>query len=126
MKGKIIAFSKSEHKGQISGVDGNRYSFVKMDVMENSVIEKDMEVDFIADEGNAREIYTMSQDIYTLVKVICFFFPIVGYIHYFIWLLKEPIKAKKIGIISLWGTILPGIIVLIIFIPFLINILTYY
>jgi TM2 domain-containing membrane protein YozV len=56
MKGRVLNFDIN--KGIIAGDDGNRYEFVKMDFKSETDPVAGDEVDFIIEEGQAKEIYT--------------------------------------------------------------------
>ncbi|MGM0624127.1 MAG: TM2 domain-containing protein [Campylobacterota bacterium] len=55
MKGKILNFDVN--KGIIAGDDGQRYEFVKMDFKSAAEPVAGDEVDFVVQEGAAKEIY---------------------------------------------------------------------
>lgn len=56
MKGKVLNFEVN--KGIIAADDGNRYEFVKMDLKSDNDPKMGDEVDFIIEDGHAKEIYT--------------------------------------------------------------------
>ena len=62
MKGKVLGYSSNDNEGVIV-VDEKRYKFEKEDWKESQVPQKGMEVDFINEAENAKEIYLLvSQD----------------------------------------------------------------
>jgi TM2 domain-containing membrane protein YozV len=56
MKGRVLDFDIN--KGIIAGDDGNRYEFVKMDFKSEVDPVAGDEVDFVIQEGQAKEVYT--------------------------------------------------------------------
>jgi len=56
MKGRVLNFDIN--KGIIAGDDGNRYEFVKMDFKSEVDPVAGDEVDFVIQEGQAKEVYT--------------------------------------------------------------------
>lgn len=62
MKGQVITFDEETNKGLISGHDGNRYSFTRMDWTKKEIQPKvRSEVDFeVSDDGSAKDIIALS------------------------------------------------------------------
>lgn len=56
MKGRVLNFDIN--KGIIAGDDGNRYEFVKMDFKSEVDPVAGDEVDFVIQEGQAKEVFT--------------------------------------------------------------------
>jgi TM2 domain-containing membrane protein YozV len=61
MKGKILNFDETTNRGKISGEDGKRYDFVRMDWKNQNTPTLNMEVDFDVQENNAKEIYCVEK-----------------------------------------------------------------
>ena len=57
MKGKILGYSVQESTGVISAEDGNRYKFFSGSWMADEIPKVGQTVDFLVDEGEAKEIY---------------------------------------------------------------------
>lgn len=57
MKGKILHFDETTNRGKISGEDGKRYDFVRMDWKNQNTPVTNMDVDFEIAENSAKEIY---------------------------------------------------------------------
>ena len=121
MKGTILFYSENENKGQISGHDGQRYSFVRMDFLKEGTIKEGMEVDFVVEDGIAKEIYVSGSSAEDKAGCnligVCVFFPVVGFVLYFIWKNTEPKKAKAVGLASLISFV-AGILVYFIIVIF--------
>lgn len=57
MRGRILSYSSSDFRGLISGQDGQRYDFVRMDWKAAGEPAIGMEVDFRPDAATARDIF---------------------------------------------------------------------
>jgi len=57
MKGTVLDVNESEGTGIISGNDGRRYSFVTSDLRSTPKPQRGMKVDFVDDNGVAKDIY---------------------------------------------------------------------
>ena len=57
MKGEIIGFDPDTNTGAISGHDGNRYDFVRLDWRGSALPTRGTAVDFVSEGMHAREIY---------------------------------------------------------------------
>lgn len=63
MKGKILDFNEELKIGQILGQDGNRYKFNFEEwKSKNKNLEIDSEVDFIAKDNIANEIFSLNNN----------------------------------------------------------------
>ena len=61
MKGNILSFDEATNRGKISGEDGKRYDFVRMDWKSQNTPTLNLEVDFDIQENNAKEIYCVEK-----------------------------------------------------------------
>jgi TM2 domain-containing membrane protein YozV len=61
MKGKVLGYDETTNRGKISGEDGKRYDFVRMDWKSQNTPELNTEVDFDAEENKAKEIYCIEK-----------------------------------------------------------------
>jgi len=57
MQGTVLGFDEKTGKGMISGEDGNRYPFMTEDIMGDGKISRSTKVDFVPENGKAKEIY---------------------------------------------------------------------
>jgi len=57
MQGTVLNYNEEDGTGTISGEDGNRYQFVSSDAQGNNKITRASKVDFIIEDGTAKEIY---------------------------------------------------------------------
>jgi len=57
MKGTVLNYSEEDDSGLISGEDGHRYPFSKNAIQGDSKITRASKVDFIVEDGVAKEIY---------------------------------------------------------------------
>ena len=57
MKGRILSYSVQTNSGEISGDDGNRYTFAGQEWKESQPPARGMYVDFTATESEATSIY---------------------------------------------------------------------
>lgn len=88
MKGTVLDYNSNSSTGIISGSDGNRYEFDKIDWRDNSLPKKDQEVDFtfLSEEAKAKDIFVITNKeeentslILGLVAIaITFFFGFIG------------------------------------------------
>ena len=121
MKGYILNFDTYSKIGTISGVDGVRYTFEESQWKDNNSPVKDQEVDFVASENNATEIYVIKNSssentsiLLGLVAIgITFFF---GFIGTFI---SRLVISKKTFGASILPPLLHMLSIVIIFIPFI-------
>jgi len=121
MKGYILNFDTYSKIGTISGVDGVRYTFEESQWKDNISPVKDQEVDFVASENNATEIYVIKNSssentsiLLGLVAIgITFFF---GFIGTFI---SRLVISKKTFGASILPALLHMLSIVIIFIPFI-------
>ena len=60
MKGKILFYEATASTGKISGDDGNRYSFVKIDWKSDNDPKEGSEVDFSIDGETAKDIFMLN------------------------------------------------------------------
>lgn len=95
MKGKILDYTIQSGEGIITGQDGNRYTFhVKEWKSNDQSPQKDLEVDFVAEDKNALQIYAM-QAVYAKTQetsgaaIISLVFGIIG-IAFNWWLFTIP------------------------------------
>jgi len=58
MRGNILDFDQNTGRGIILGEDSNRYEFTRYDLKTGECVAGD-EVDFVAEEGDAKEIYSI-------------------------------------------------------------------
>lgn len=121
MKGYILNFDAHSKMGTISGIDGIRYSFEESQWKDNISPVKDQEVDFIALENNATEIYVIKNSssentsiLLGLVAIaITFFFGFIG-----TFVSRLVISKKSFGS-SIVPALLHLVSVVLIFIPIL-------
>jgi len=59
MKGSVLGFDPDTHSGAISGYDGQRYEFVRLDWRGGSGPTRGVIVDFVPDGGRATLIYPL-------------------------------------------------------------------
>ena len=57
MKGKILGFDPDTNTGAISGHDGNRYEFVRLDWHGSGAPVRGAVVDFVPEGAHARQVY---------------------------------------------------------------------
>jgi uncharacterized membrane protein len=57
MKGEVLGFDPATNSGAISGHDGNRYAFVRLEWRSPAPPSRSTAVDFLPDGANARQIY---------------------------------------------------------------------
>ncbi|HEX4860965.1 MAG TPA: DUF805 domain-containing protein [Rhizomicrobium sp.] len=62
MKGRILGYSHTDYKGMISGQDGQRYDFVRMDWRGRGEPAPGMDVDFQADGAKAKDVYQVAAE----------------------------------------------------------------
>ncbi len=63
MRGKILFYDAMGNNGKISGNDGNRYDFVRLDWKGNGEPKEGKEVDFDIVEGKAKDIFVVQNAI---------------------------------------------------------------
>lgn len=63
MKGKVLGFSAKTGEGAITSEDGDRYKFTKADWLGEEEPQAGMEVDFVAADGKATEIYGVKKSV---------------------------------------------------------------
>jgi len=84
MKGLILAYA--DNKGVISGHDGNRYEFVRMDWSGNLEPIIGTEIDFAIDGNQAKSVFPLASPAGRHSKVtlaiVCWFFGLLG-VHRF-------------------------------------------
>jgi TM2 domain-containing membrane protein YozV len=84
MRGSILVYA--ENKGLISGQDGKRYSFVRMDWQGQDEPSVGAEIDFAPDGDQAKQIFRMTQlpaqHSKLILAIICWFFGVLG-VHRF-------------------------------------------
>lgn len=61
MQGKVLKFDSDNNSGFISGHDGNRYQFVRLDWAANEHPKEGQDVDFDIDGKNAKEIIVLQK-----------------------------------------------------------------
>lgn len=59
MKGKILLWDANSNTGKISGDDGTRYEFVKMDWKGDIDPKEGLEIDFSVEDGKPKEIFVL-------------------------------------------------------------------
>jgi uncharacterized membrane protein len=59
VKGSILGFDRDTHAGAISGYDGRRYEFVRLDWRGSGDPARGAVVDFVPEGGRARQIYPL-------------------------------------------------------------------
>ncbi len=57
MKGKILFYDATSNSGKISGDDGVRYDFVKLDWKGGVEPKEGLEIDFSVEDGKAKDIF---------------------------------------------------------------------
>ena len=62
MKGNIIGFDPDSNTGAISGHDGRRYDFVRLEWRGGNAPSRGAVVDFVAEAGHATQIYPVMRD----------------------------------------------------------------
>lgn len=83
MRGSIISYNRN--KGLISGFDGNRYEFSRLDWHGKGEPSEGREVDFVAEGVFAKNIFplrTDSKHSKVVLAIVCWFFGIFG-VHRF-------------------------------------------
>lgn len=83
MRGTIISFE--QNRGLISGQDGNRYEFVRLDWSGSGEPYAGAQVDFIEHGNSAKSIFPLqsnSSQSKLVLAVVCWFFGILG-VHRF-------------------------------------------
>lgn len=83
MRGTILNFE--QNRGMISGQDGNRYEFVRLDWAGNSEPYAGLQVDFIEHGNEAKSIFplqTSSAKSKLVLALVCWFFGVFG-VHRF-------------------------------------------
>ena len=107
MKGNVLNFDTSTNKEIISGFDGNRYYFARIDWKSDGLPEQNCEVDFIIEENEAKEIFRLSPKMNTEsirnLGILNFLFPLIGLILYLAWMKSKPIESERVGKATLWG-----------------------
>lgn len=63
MRGTILGFDPTTNTGAISGFDGNRYDFVRLEWRAEGAPAAGLEVDFQIAEGKASSIYPVQQPV---------------------------------------------------------------
>ncbi len=63
MIGRILEYDKKMQEGVISGEDGNRYTFNSDDWKNELSPYKNQKVDFLIEEGHAKEVYLVEEDL---------------------------------------------------------------
>ena len=59
MKGKILFYDAVSNSGKISGEDGTRYDFVRMDWKGTIEPKEGLEIDFSIEDGKAKDIFVL-------------------------------------------------------------------
>lgn len=59
MKGRVLFYNVLDYSGIISGEDGLRYDFVKLDWQANGEPREGLQVDFSIEDGKAKEIFVV-------------------------------------------------------------------
>jgi uncharacterized membrane protein len=60
MKGNVLGFDLETNTGAISGHDGQRYDFVRLDWRGAGLLVRGLTVDFVAECGRATQIYPLA------------------------------------------------------------------
>lgn len=101
MTGKILGFDITNNTGTVSGDDGKRYKFSKVDWKESVAPQKETKIDFdIGEDGAAKEIYQITDKVSEnndalmglLAIGITFFFGFIGTFVSRLVLAKQPIE----------------------------------
>ncbi|PHS42232.1 MAG: hypothetical protein COB07_00395 [Sulfurovum sp.] len=101
MTGKILGFDITNNTGTVSGDDGKRYKFSKVDWKESVAPQKETKVDFdMGEDGTAKEIYQITDKVAEnndalmglLAIGITFFFGFIGTFVSRLVLAKQPIE----------------------------------
>lgn len=83
MRGSIISYSRN--KGLISGSDGSRYQFSRLDWSGKGEPSEGQEIDFVAEGTFAKNIFPLqidSKHSKVVLAIVCWFFGIFG-VHRF-------------------------------------------
>ena len=122
MTGRILGYDITGTSGTISGDNGTRYKFLEEDWKDSIQPQKEMKVDFEADdEGNAKDIYLVKDQVAEntstllgLVAVgITFFFGFIGTFVSRLLIAKQPIGMTIVP------TAIHFLITILLFIPIL-------
>ena len=125
MKGNVLGFDPDANTGAISGHDGRRYDFVRLEWRSPALPVRGVTVDFVADGGRAVQIYpllqfdlqegTTANTVYILylVGLLVPFTPIVGLIMAYVNRADapEPLQTHyRFQIRTFWIGLLYGVI----------------
>ncbi|MHC5306872.1 TM2 domain-containing protein [Bartonella sp. LJL80] len=83
MRGSILSYN--QNRGLISGQDGNRYEFVRMDWAGQGEPAAGAEVDFIGEGNLAKNVFPLqvgSKHSKIVLAIVCWFFGVLG-VHRF-------------------------------------------
>jgi len=120
MTGRILGYDIADASGTISGDNGSRYKFSKENWKDTTQPQKEMKVDFEADdEGNAKEIYLVrdqvAENTSTLLGLVAvgitFFFGFIGTFISRLFIAKQDIGSTIIP------TAIHFLITILLFIP---------
>ena len=121
MKGQILDFDLQKGEGQISGEDGNRYTFTNFDWKEKETHpQRGLQVDFETDENKAKNIYSDIHNTHTNQKskivagLLAFFLGGLGIHKFYLGCNKEGIIMLLIWFFGLFLAGIPSIIIAII------------
>jgi TM2 domain-containing membrane protein YozV len=128
MHGRVLGWDNAASQGQISGEDGQRYTFARVDWRETYWPARGQVVDFEADSGRAGNIYVLqgagsgaagSKD-KVAAALLAFFLGCFGAHKFYLNKTGAAVTMLLCGTIG-WLVVLPGLIIAIIaFVEFII------
>jgi TM2 domain-containing membrane protein YozV len=115
MRGKILSFDDNSAQGLISGDDGQRYSFLRGDLMGGArSVAAGMTVDFEGSGGVASSVYVIHSGFPDknkwIAALLAFFFGILGVHKFYLGKTNAGIIMLLCGTIG-WFLIIPGLAV---------------
>ena len=128
MHGRVLGWDNNVSQGQISGEDGQRYTFARVDWRETYWPARGQVVDFEADSGRAGNIYVLQGSGIAGVApkdkvaaaLLAFFLGWVGAHKFYLNKTGAAVTMLLCGTIG-WLLVLPGLIIAIIaFVEFII------
>lgn len=104
MQGTVLQYDKDTHKGYISGHDGNRYQFAKVDWTKGDPKEG-VTVDFEPDDKSVKEIIAVKTEgekkpklpLFALILSIC------SIMSFAVCIEDDIISTEELGAVGTWG-----------------------